>query len=236
MGREGINVITLLWTDGERLLPTDFRIYDKPFGGKSKNEHFVDMLLEAGRRGINPEYVIFDSWYSSLDNLKLVSRTMGSHWFTRLKENRLVSVDGGPSYGAVSELEVPVQGMTVDLKGYGEAKVFRTVRKDDGEVRYWATDDLTMGAKKRDELGSTGWVGHRGLPQRVKQCCGIEKAQARREDAQRAHILLSLSAFLRLEVNRLANAVSWYEAKLSVIRGAIRTFLAYPTIKLVPSA
>jgi hypothetical protein len=50
------------------------------------------------------------------------------------------------------------------------------------------------------------------------------------------HILFSLRAFLRLEVNRLVRAVSWYEAKLSIIRGAIKTFLAYPTVKLVPNA
>jgi putative transposase len=229
----GINIITLLWTDGEKLVPTDFRVYDKPFGGKTKNEHFSDMLLEARKRGISPGYVIFDSWYSSLDNLKLIG-AIGSRWFTRLKENRQVSTDGGEQYRAVSELAIPERGMTVDLKGYGTAKVFRTARKD-GEVRYWATDDLTMDAKKREELESMGWgieVYHRG----IKQCCGIEKAQARREDAQRVHILLSLRAFLRLEANRLVRAVSWYEAKLSIVRGAIRTFLAYPTVKLMPSA
>jgi hypothetical protein len=228
----GINVITLLWTDGEKLVPTDFRVYDRPFGGKSKDEHFVDMLLEARKRGIDPSHVIFDSWYASLDNLKLIGE-IGSHWFTRLKENRLVSADGR-QHRAVSELEIPGQGMTADLKGYGAAKLFRTVRKD-GEVRYWATDDLSMDAKKRDELESMGWgieVYHRG----IKQCCGIEKAQARKENAQRAHILLSLRAFLRLEVNRLVRAVSWYEAKLSIVRGAVMAFVAHPTIKLLPSA
>jgi putative transposase len=46
---KGINLITLLWTDGEKLVPTDFRVYDKPFGGKNKNGHFVDMLLELIR-------------------------------------------------------------------------------------------------------------------------------------------------------------------------------------------
>ncbi len=99
----------------------------------------------------------------------------------------------------MSELEIPEQGMRVDLKGFGPARLFMTVRKD-GEVRYWATDDLSMDAKKRDQLESTGWgieVYHRG----IKQCCGIEKAQARKEHAQRAHILLSLRAFLRLEAN-----------------------------------
>jgi putative transposase len=80
-----------------------------------------------------------------------------------------------------------------------------------------------------------GWgieVYHRG----IKQCCGIEKAQARTERSQRAHILLSLRAFLRLEVNRLVRAVSWHEAKFSIVRAAISAFLAHPTIGLLPTA
>jgi hypothetical protein len=57
----GINLITLLWTDGSKLVPTDYRIYDKPFGGKTKNEHFSDMLYMSKERGFNPDYAVFDS-------------------------------------------------------------------------------------------------------------------------------------------------------------------------------
>jgi hypothetical protein len=233
---KGINLITLLWTDGTKLVPTDHRIYDKPFGGKTKNEHFSDMLYAAKERGFNPEYTVFDSWYTSLDNLKQLME-MEWRWFARLKENRLVVADqdGSADFQAVSEIDIPQQGRTVQLKDYGPIRVFRTVRDVDGEARYWATDDLKMDAKKRDELESMGWgieVYHRG----IKQCCGIEKAQARTERSQRAHVLLSLRAFLRLEVNRLVRAVSWYEAKFSIIRAAIRSYLAHPTIGLLPNA
>ena len=241
----GINLITLLWTDGAKLVPTDYRIYDKPFGGKTKNEHFRDMLYAAAEeRGFNPDYAVFDSWYTGLDNLKQL-RGMNWRWFTRLKENRLVTTttttiivvdtDGSAGFKAVSGIEIPRQGRVVQLKGYGPIKVFRTVRDSDGMVQYWATDDLEMDAEKRDELESMGWgieVYHRG----IKQCCGIEKAQTRTERSQRAHVLLSLRAFLRLEANRLAKAVSWYEAKFSIIRAAISTFLAHPTIGLQPTA
>lgn len=237
----GINLITLLWTDGGKLVPTDYRIYDKPFGGRTKNEHFRDMLYAAEERGLfNPGYTVFDSWYTSLDNLKQL-REMEWRWFTRLKENRFVTPTAADPDGllvdfkVVSGIEIPPQGRVVQLKGYGTIKVFRTVRDSDGEVQYWATDDLEMDAEKRDELESMGWgieVYHRG----IKQCCGIEKAQARTETSQRAHMLLSLRAFLRLEVNRLVKAVSWYEAKFSIIRAAISTSLAHPTIVLPPTA
>jgi len=89
----GINLITMLWTDGNKLVPCDFRVYDRPmgdkgpFGGKDKNEHFRDMLTAAKGRGLNPRYAVFDSWYTGLDNLKHVSRTLGWRWFARLKSN-----------------------------------------------------------------------------------------------------------------------------------------------------
>jgi hypothetical protein len=43
------------------------------------------------------------------------------------------------------------------------------------------------------------------------------------------------SALLRPEVNRLVRAVNWHEAKQSIVRGAIRTFVAFPGIKLTPN-
>ena len=233
----GINLVTLLWTDGEKLVPTDYRVYDKPFGGKTKNEHFRDMISAANERGFDPNYTVFDSWYTSLDNLREL-RDLSWNWFARMKENRLVAATArNPSpedFRAISDIEIAEEGRVVVLKDYGPVKVFRTTRKE-GEVQYWATDDLKMDSRRRDELESMGWgieVYHRG----IKQCCGIEKAQARTERSQRAHILFSLRAFLRLEVNRLVNAVSWYEAKLSIIRAAISSFLAHPTIVLLASA
>ncbi len=68
----GINLITLLWTDGVRCVPVDYRIFDKDTDGKTKNDHFAEMLPAAFERGFNPALVCFDSWYDSIENLKLV--------------------------------------------------------------------------------------------------------------------------------------------------------------------
>jgi putative transposase len=56
---KGIALMTLLWTDGQALLPCDFRVYDKPFGGASKNAHFRAMLQQAV---VTPPSN--DSWYN----------------------------------------------------------------------------------------------------------------------------------------------------------------------------
>ena len=137
----GINLISLIWTDGRAIIPTDFRVYDKPIGGKNKNEHFRDMLGAAKARGFEPNYVLFDSWYSSLDNLKLVN-TYDWLWLTRLKSNRQVNPDGSGNV-AVSTLEIGPAGKQLHLKGYGFIKVFRTVSPN-GDAQYWATNELDM--------------------------------------------------------------------------------------------
>ncbi len=102
---KGINLLTLLWREGDRLIHCDFRVYDKPQGGKTKNQHFQEMLERAKERGFQPEYVLFDSWYSGLENLKTV-RGHGWHFLSRLKSNRLVNPDGKGNV-AISSVEIP---------------------------------------------------------------------------------------------------------------------------------
>jgi len=55
----GINLQTLLWTDGKALISCDFRVYAKAQDGKSKNDHFQAMLKEAKERNFEPGFVVF---------------------------------------------------------------------------------------------------------------------------------------------------------------------------------
>lgn len=228
----GINLLTLLWSDGQALLPCDCRLYDKPLGGLTKNQHFRALLQAAHHRGFAPRYVLFDSWYSSLENLKCI-RSLGWNWLTRLKSNRQVNPDGQGNV-PVQALVISPEGQVVHLRGYGFIKVFQTVGQD-GDVEYWATSDLDLKPAQQAELSRQARgieTYHRGL----KQCCGVAHCQVRSEQGQRTHILLALRAFLRLEVHRLKVGVSWYAAKAAIVRDAVRHYLAYPTYVLKPTA
>jgi hypothetical protein len=75
-------------------------------------------------------------------------------------------------------------------------------------------------------------VYHRGL----KQFTGIEQGHYRLEVSQRNHIGLAIRAFIRLELHRLQSGTSWFEAKASIIRSAMRHYLADPTITLHSTA
>ena len=96
----GIGVVNLVHTSGEdgAYYPIDFRIYAKEADGKSKNDHFQEMLLRAvGDKQIVAKTVLFDSWYGSWQNLKLIHR-LGLTFYTTLKANRLVSLSAEDGY------------------------------------------------------------------------------------------------------------------------------------------
>ena len=229
---QGINLITLLWTEGESCIPCDYRLYDKETDGATKNDHFRQMLATAREREFQPQCVLFDSWYSSLENLKTI-RDYGWRWLTQLKSNRLVNPDGRGNR-AVSEVEISEQGTVVHLKGYGFVKVFLIVAPD-GDREYWATNDLEVDELARLKFAEQYWTietYHRGL----KQCCGVERAQVRAARAQRNHIGMAIRAFLRLEHHRLLTGISWFEAKTDIIREAVRTYLTQPLYVLSSTA
>lgn len=227
---QGINLLTLLWTDGEALLPCDYRLYEKAVDGLSKNDHFRALLVTAKARGFAPECVVFDSWYASLANLKAL-RGHGWRWVTQLKANRLVNPDGTGNR-PLGDCVISPTGTRVHLQGYGFILVFLIVHPD-GDREYWATSDLTLAELTRRKYAEFAWgieVYHRGL----KQHCGVERAEVRAARAQRNHINCAIRAFLRLEQHRLVTGVSWWEAKTAIIRAAIRHYLARPRYTLAP--
>ena len=229
----GINLITLLWTDGKRCVPIDYRVFDKDTDGKTKNDHFSEMLLAAHNRGFNPEPVCFDSWYGSIENLKLV-RALGWHFLTRLKSNRQIGVKQG-GLQAVSEAGLCGGGGTVCwLKGFGEIKVFR-VRATDSMAEYWATSLKRMSEIERENFALAAWrieMYHRAL----KQQCLVERAQCRRFRPVMNHIGLCIRAFVRLESHCHREKISWIEAKTSIIRDAVKAYLSNPRYLLLPTA
>ena len=228
----GINLISLVWTDGDRTMPLDYRVYDKPVDGLTKNDHFLAMLDAAKHRGFRPHAVLFDSWYSGLENLKRV-RAHGWTFLTQLKVNRLVDLDR-MGYRAVGVLPIDAAGTIVHLKGFGAIRVFKVVSRD-GDVEYWATNDLAMDELRRLELAERCWAVeeyHRAL----KQCCNVERCQARSTRAQRNHIGMAIRAFVRLSWHFFTTGVTWYETKTSIVREAIRAYRSRPLYRLAPTA
>ena len=135
---KGLCLVTLLHTDARGFsCPVNFRIVDKN-EGKTKNEHFRDMVREVLAWGLRPTAVTADSWYSGVENLKFLKEA-GLGFLIALEKNRVVSEEAH-QYGPVCRLELPEKGKVVHLRKVGFVSVFRTVDKH-GTARHYAQFD-----------------------------------------------------------------------------------------------
>jgi len=220
---KGIDLVNLLWTDGKRFIPVDYRIYQKDIDGKDKNDLFMEMLQRAVNRGFYPLYVLMDSWYGSVKNLKFI-RKRNWHFICNLKSNRRVSVAKG-TYVSIQDLKLAnKQVMKVWLKEYGNILVCKLVAKN-GDITYLATSDLALTGYD-DFTGhfSNRWKieeFHRG----IKQTTGIEKCYSIKSRSQQTHIFAAFIAFFKLERERIVAGVSWYEQKISITRISVANYL-----------
>lgn len=225
---KGINLVTALWTDGDGLWPCDYRVVDKATTADTKNDLFGRMLAAAAERGLRPRCVCFDAWYSGKENLKAV-RGHGWVFLTQVRGNRRVNPDRTGNR-PISACAIGARGTVVHLEGFGLVKAFRIVTTD-GDTEHWITNDLQMDETTRLALAERAWgveEYHRGL----KQHTAVDRCQTRMSTAQRNHIGFAIRAFVRLEWHRFTTGVSWFAAKLGIIRDAVRGFLANPTFGL----
>lgn len=150
----GIGLVTLLWSDGEALIPCDYRLYETEADGLTKNDHARDLLAGAKARDFAPAMVLFDSWYASLAKLKAI-RAHGWPWLTQLQANRAVNPDGTGTR-RLDQCAIAESGTRVHLQGDGPIVVFRLVSTD-GDTEYWATSDLTLGEGGRQQYSELAW-------------------------------------------------------------------------------
>lgn len=220
----GICLVNLLWTNGLEYVPVDYRIYQKENDDKTKNEHFQEMLKRAKKRGFKPKFVLMDSWYGSVGNLKLITGKLSWNFICNLKSNRQVSITKG-IYVSIADLDLAnKQVRKVWLKEYGYILVCKLVAKN-GDITYLATNCLALiDYNKFISHFQNRWKieeFHRGL----KQITGIEKCYSIKATSQQTHIFASFVAFVKLEACRIKEQISWYEQKSVICRGAICSYL-----------
>lgn len=108
----GIRIVVILWSNGLIKVPIAFAIWHKkgkpdkrnkrPVGRpsreilkhKSKNEIARTLLKWIQHRGMNPEYVTFDNWYASKDNLRFIQKNLKWTFYTKLKSNTKLHWEG----------------------------------------------------------------------------------------------------------------------------------------------
>lgn len=103
----GIGVVSLVHSGGkeEDFYPIDYRVYAPEGEGKTKNDQFHEMFVNAvAQKQHQARTILFEGWYASAENLTLIPRRKRT-FCTTLKSNRLVSLRKEPGYSHLQEIE-----------------------------------------------------------------------------------------------------------------------------------
>jgi len=230
----GIGIVNLVHSDGVEFNPIDYRLYAPMQDGKTKNEHFKDMLIGAKKdKGILANIILFDSWYASVTNLKMIHR-MGMQFITTLKENRLISLSKEGGYIHLQEInwteEQKQYGITIKLQEVPfHVQLFKLVALD-GNIDWVITNcpekipiDLVQ---KENKVRWNIETMHREL----KQLTGIEKCQSRKQRSQRNHISYCYQAWFALKRKAKAMEKTVYAVRTELFSEYLKAILKNPII------
>jgi putative transposase len=203
----GMQVVLLLWTDGRWKVPIGIRIWRK--GGPSKVELAIGVLSQARRRGLQPAYVLCDSWYAAAQILNLLDG-WGWQYVTRLKSNR--------------KLDKPSLCTTWPQRyGHAQGNLRRVAHPvlvvKDGR-RYWGTSDLTLTPREvrthyshRQQIEETFRL--------LKQELGWGSCSCQKQQAQWAHLHLGLYALALTQQAAFAQNQTLYAFRQSLFLRSI---------------
>ena len=233
----GIGIVNLVHSSGADgdFYPIDYRIYAPDTDGKTKNEHFREMLIQAvANKRIQARTVLLDSWYAGADNLKLIQR-LGLIFFTALKENRLVSLSKEAGYIHLDQIEWTPErlqnGVVVKLKEVPfQVRLFKLVATN-GDIDWVITNcpEETLTAQVAQDANDVRWQVeelHRGL----KQLTGSEQCQCRKARSQRNHLACCYHAWLSLKVKARQLNKTLYQVKTDLLRDYLRAELRNPHV------
>jgi hypothetical protein len=204
---KGIGLVNLVHTNGFEgdFYPINYRVYDPDADGKTKNEHFREMFLQAhASQQIKARKIAFDSWYASADNLKLIHRS-GWTFYTNLKSNRKVSVSKETGYQDLEEIEWTaeelISGKLIRLQEVPfTLKLFKLVDTDDN-IEWVITNNLAEDFTRLRAIQAlqVRWQVEE-FHREFKQLTGSEKCQCRKARSQRNHLACCYSAWVAIKV------------------------------------
>jgi len=234
---KGIGLVNLVHTSGSLgdFYPVNYRVYHPEADGKTKNDHFQEMFKQAiEHQQIKARNIAFDSWYASVDNLKLVHRS-GWTFYTNLKSNRKVSLTKEIGYQDLAEIEwTPEQLISGQLVRIKEVpfwlKLFKLVDTN-GNIEWVITNKLAEDFTRLRAIQATQvrWQVeefHRSF----KQLTGSEKCQCRKARSQRNHLACCYAAWVAIKVKAQELKTTIYQVRNKLFTEYLKLQLQNPLI------
>ena len=215
---KGVNFLSALVEVGGMKLPVGVEFVKKdtwaidPKTGKNKrkasitkNELFRKMLRECYKK-MHFDYVLSDSWYSSIENMICCKVECKSDFIMALKSNRLVALSSedkaNEKYISIETLQPGQQTVEIWLKELDfplllTKQVFKNENDTVGEL-YLACSDLNLSYERITTIYKRRW-GVEEYHKSIKSNTGFAKSPTKTIKTQTNHYVLSIVAYVKLE-------------------------------------
>lgn len=177
------------------------------------------------------KYVVFDTWFSSKENMALIRTDLKKHFVCAVKTNRTVALSEADKLAGrfvqVSALDLnPNELRVVSLKGlkFPVLLTKQVFTNNDGRtgVLYLVSSDTALTYEQLTHLYHKRWTVeefHKSLKQNV----ALEKSPTRTKMTQKNHIFAAMLAFIKLEMLKLHSHVNHFALKSQLYLRAIQT-------------
>lgn len=230
---QGFNLLNCLYHVDGITIPIAFELIKKPAiycdlktrrrkrrSLVTKNEQMREILRVCKHNQLKYQYVLFDIWFSSKENMKFIKKTLKKDFVCGVKKNRHIALSEEDAqakrYVRIEELDWSEERVvTVWLKDvpFAVHLVRQTYENKDGSIGilYLVSSDTTLSREALLKIYQKRWpveVFHKSL----KQNAALGKAPVRRVRTQNNHVFAALYAVFKLEclkIKRNLNQAQW---------------------------
>ncbi len=252
---QGFNLLNCLYHVEDISIPVAFELIKKPIeysdlktrkrkraGLVTKNELMREMIQVCVQNKLKFRFVLFDTWFSSKENMRYIKETIQKDFICALKSNRLVAVsqagDQAKRFNRIEDLPW-AEGKT--FMGWLKevpfpVKLVRQIYENkDGStgILYLACSDTTMTRELILTTYQKRWpveVFHKSL----KQNAALGKAPVRRVVTQNNHVFAVLYATFKLECLKMKQHLSHFALRAHLYLKAIR--VAFNELQVLKAA
>ncbi len=210
----------------------------------TKNELMVQMIAQAIANGLIFKYIIADSWFASVANMRFIKQKKKIFIFD-MQSNRLAALNEADrkagNWTRIDQLKIPNnKPLEVWLKDLEFpvllTKEFFTNKDNSTGYRFLVSNQLSLTDEQLTTIYKKRWSVeeyHKSLKQNVS----IGKSPTRTEKTQTNHLYASMLGYIKLEKLKFANRMNHFAMKTKIYNQALKAaFKEFTVLKLMACA
>ncbi len=247
---KGINFVSTLYQNNATALPIGFSLVAKTEeyldqktqkmkrrSAVTKNEMAREMIGQAIKNQVLFRYVLFDAWFSAVENLMFIKHSCEKDVICPIKANRKVALSLEDKlegrWKAVSTLEIEANTeLEIWLEGvdFSLSLIKQVFTNEDGSegVLYLISSDRTIPADRIKTIYQRRWsveVYHKSLKQNVS----LAKSPTQTEKTQTNHFFAALCGYTKLEMLKVETKTNHFSMKTKLYVNALQS--AFQTLQ-----